>query len=1169
MKIKEINLKAFGAFSDATIDLAGSNSGLQIVYGPNEAGKSTAMRAVYTSLFGFAHQSNDSARHSKPMVGATIESDGQTLSFLRRKGRKNTLLNPETNAALPDGTLKPFLGSVDAETFARVFSINVDELERGGEEMRQLRGLVGESLFAASLGGVGLTRLISELDEDASKIYAPRKRKHMIRMARDEYDAALKEKKEASVPFSKWQQLQKELKQTQDDRESTIAALNDLRIHERRLNRIRQSLELLTRRKQLALDLAEFGKVTPLPPDYSIQERNRIEGELAQLKPQIEALTQELEGEEGLRAKISQVVVDDALLALEFEIEELQERAGACQKALRDRDITLQTKRNEITLHAERILKELKLNRTLEEIDDLRVTPEQRIEVQNLGNEEKQVNSKPAEIAAEIDRLKTVIREHHDQVAELADSKDLSTLEKSCRLARKHDSLDEEIETLQSDYENQRKNIASKIGSLGLWSGSVDEFSKFSAPLPETVNRFIDVFSELSASEKKLNEGVQQIQNEASQIEEAISTLKKTANVPTEQDLIQSRETRDKTWQTIRNVWLDDLSATKEKPATLAVEFSQQVANADDIADRLRREAERVERLAQLLSRAESLRSQQDAKSEDLQRLQQKQLESKAEWANLWKPCGIESPLPPIEMRAWLVRHDEIRVLIDRSNETADRLDRMQRTINDVKKQLTQQAASFGEDFAADATIVDMLDFLEGRVEQEQTNRVRKERLIRETKKLESELHVATRQLADADRVKEQWMTKWCQLMDKIGCSSDTSAAQANERLHQLGRLFEYANQIQDIEVRVEGINVEVSEFESSVTFLSEKLKKPVETSLFEFVISLRHALNSARTDKTRFESIQLSIEETELRLSDANTKRRELTARMSKLCRIADADSSDQLPEIEDRSRRFAECREKLEQVEDQLIHIGGGLSIDDLVAEAEGKNGDQLTAELATIEVDITAKEAERDEIVARLRALESQSNTNDSESRSVSADQRALGILSRMQTDASRFIRLRVASVVLRQMIDRHRAENEDPLLAKASDLFSQITCGQFVGLRNDYENDEAVIKGLRHNEELVAVDEMSSGTRDQMYLALRLGYLQRRLAEQNSLPVIVDDILVNFDDQRAGATLQVLAELAQMTQIILFTHHQRIVEIAKADLNQEACFVHQLPARRIAV
>ena len=131
MKIKEINLKAFGAFSDATIDLAGSNSGLQIVYGPNEAGKSTAMRAVYTSLFGFAHQSNDSARHSKPMVGATIESDGQTLSFLRRKGRKNTLLNPETNAALPDGTLKLFLGSVDAETFARVFSINVDELERG------------------------------------------------------------------------------------------------------------------------------------------------------------------------------------------------------------------------------------------------------------------------------------------------------------------------------------------------------------------------------------------------------------------------------------------------------------------------------------------------------------------------------------------------------------------------------------------------------------------------------------------------------------------------------------------------------------------------------------------------------------------------------------------------------------------------------------------------------------------------------------------------------------------------------------------------------------------------------------------------------------------------------------------------------------------------------
>ena len=59
-------------------------------------------------------------------------------------------------------------------------------------------------------------------------------------------------------------------------------------------------------------------------------------------------------------------------------------------------------------------------------------------------------------------------------------------------------------------------------------------------------------------------------------------------------------------------------------------------------------------------------------------------------------------------------------------------------------------------------------------------------------------------------------------------------------------------------------------------------------------------------------------------------------------------------------------------------------------------------------------------------------------------------------------------------------------------------------------------------------------------------LGLGPLEPLLADQS-----VNDILVNFDDQRAGATLKVLSELAQQTQIILFTHHQRVIEIAKAE------------------
>jgi uncharacterized protein YhaN len=90
-------------------------------------------------------------------------------------------------------------------------------------------------------------------------------------------------------------------------------------------------------------------------------------------------------------------------------------------------------------------------------------------------------------------------------------------------------------------------------------------------------------------------------------------------------------------------------------------------------------------------------------------------------------------------------------------------------------------------------------------------------------------------------------------------------------------------------------------------------------------------------------------------------------------------------------------------------------------------------------------------------------------------------------------------------------------------------------------------------------------MSDGTRDQLYLALRLGYVERQLLEHEPMPFIVDDILIHYDDQRSRATLGVLAELAQQTQVIFFTHHWHLVELAIESLSADGCFVHRLDDR----
>jgi uncharacterized protein YhaN len=87
-------------------------------------------------------------------------------------------------------------------------------------------------------------------------------------------------------------------------------------------------------------------------------------------------------------------------------------------------------------------------------------------------------------------------------------------------------------------------------------------------------------------------------------------------------------------------------------------------------------------------------------------------------------------------------------------------------------------------------------------------------------------------------------------------------------------------------------------------------------------------------------------------------------------------------------------------------------------------------------------------------------------------------------------------------------------------------------------------------------------MSDGTRDQLYLSLRLASLEKYLQAGEPMPFIVDDILVNFDDRRAAATLRALAELSKKTQVLFFTHHERLVELAQGVAGQGRVTVFDL-------
>ena len=98
--------------------------------------------------------------------------------------------------------------------------------------------------------------------------------------------------------------------------------------------------------------------------------------------------------------------------------------------------------------------------------------------------------------------------------------------------------------------------------------------------------------------------------------------------------------------------------------------------------------------------------------------------------------------------------------------------------------------------------------------------------------------------------------------------------------------------------------------------------------------------------------------------------------------------------------------------------------------------------------------------------------------------------------------------------------------------------------------------------------MGVEGLSEGTADQLYLALRLASLEVYLESHEPIPLVVDDILIQFDDHRAATALEMLADLSRRTQVVLFTHHEHVCRLAQACVDPEQLIIHCLPGRKAA-
>lgn len=149
------------------------------------------------------------------------------------------------------------------------------------------------------------------------------------------------------------------------------------------------------------------------------------------------------------------------------------------------------------------------------------------------------------------------------------------------------------------------------------------------------------------------------------------------------------------------------------------------------------------------------------------------------------------------------------------------------------------------------------------------------------------------------------------------------------------------------------------------------------------------------------------------------------------------------------------------------------------------------------------------------------------------------REAGIVERLGAHIDRYLVLAAASRLLAEAQARYQRERQPDVVRRAGEYFATITGGRYVGLTMPLGDGRIEVFDTRAGAR--TSDILSRGTAEQLYLAVRLGLISQLGDVGRHLPVLMDDVLVNFDPERRMGAAKAVAELAESRQVLFFTCH----------------------------
>lgn len=1173
MKILRLDLLAFGPFTDVSLDLSDGREGLHLIYGPNEAGKSSSLRALRRLLYGFEHLSTDAFLHpaANLRVGALLRAgDGRELACVRRRGRKNTLRAADDSTPADEQLLAQMLGGLEEKAFRERFGIDHEQLVRGGEQIVQGAGEIGEILFAAGSGIANLGAVERRLQQEADELFKSRASNPPINRALAELKAAAKVTRDSSLADSEWMKHDHDLKAARGRKDEVEARRTSLAANRRRLERFRDALPDLTRRAQLLDELRGLADAPRLPDDFSERRRAAVAG--------LEVAGQAARAAERqlatLDEALAQIELPEALLARADEIAQLATDLGRYLSGQRDLP-KLVAQREQLQAQTADALRR-DFAELLDENGAPRVAPSKadRLRIQTLGARHEAIISKQQDARQRVEKLRRDLRAYESHPAQAAPPRDPAELRRAIRRVQKEGPLEAQRDEARGALELLEKQAEVDLRKLPLWEGTLANLEQLRLPSGESLDRFEQELAAADAAVEGARRSADAPRGQLEQIAAELERLRLERQVPTEEELDAARILREHGWRLILAAWRGEADPQAEAafiekiggPSDLAAAYEHAVRGTDELADRLRREAESVARKAALLADRQTQQQRLAAAEAALLAAHRERAAVQEQWNAAWGEAGV-APLSPREMRRWLARQAKLVAAAEAIRARRGELEQIDRRVEQCRSDLGESLAAVGAEPPPHEPLAATVERCEELVEKIDADRAARAQWEQERARIAQELPDAEQAAEQADAAVDAWREEWTEAARRAGLADGAAPAVANELLSVYGEIQAREREAETLTERVEAIERDAAEFRARVAALAEQLElKDTRRAPEQIVGELREALAGAQRDQTvRGETEQQQARERE-KLREAQQAVVARQAALKVLCDEAACGRAEELPDAERRAEARRKCESELRLLEGRLGQLAGGAALEEFAAEAAKIDADQLEPEINRLGEQLAELDEEKSRLDQTIGEERQALAAMNGGARAAEAKEDEQALLAQLAADGERYVRLRLAALALHDAIERYREKNQGPVLQRASELFARLTLGRYARLEAEYDDAaQAVLVGVRETDgkaEKVRVAGMSDGTADQLYLALRLASIEHYLERNEPVPLVVDDILNRFDDARALAALESLAELSNKTQVIFFTHHAHLVELARARLPKDSLFTHDL-------